>query len=54
MVYCSKCAYQNFCYVGIKDYCQSYTPAMIAYDDKTTNTNDNFYSNCLATITQTI
>lgn len=42
MVYCSKCAYQNFCYVGIKDYCQRYTPAMIAYDDKTTNTNDNY------------
>lgn len=34
MVYCSKCAYQNFCYVGIKDYCPSYTPAMIAYDKK--------------------
>ena len=42
MVYCSKCAYQNFCYAGIKDYCPSYTPAMIAYDDKTTNTNDNY------------
>ena len=42
MVYCNKCAYQNFCYVGIKDYCPSYTSAMITYDDKTTNTNDNY------------
>lgn len=42
MVYCSKCAYQNFCYVGIKDYCPTYTPAMSNYGEKITNINDNY------------
>lgn len=42
MVNCNNCAYQSFCYGVNKEYCPRYTPSMITYDDKITNTNDNY------------
>ena len=44
MVNCNNCAFQNFCYEGYKDYCLSYIPAMITYEDKISNTNVTYYS----------
>lgn len=37
MVNCDNCAYQSFCYAGIKDYCFCYIPV------KTTNQPPNNY-----------